>query len=389
MATPVGGSTSESRGNDVRIRAAISRDPGAPLTVEDLELDDELLPGEVLVRVVSAGVCHSDIEMRDLPAGSPLLPKPAVLGHEGAGVVERVGSGVTRLAPGDTVVLTYHSDGECPQCAAGTEGYCHRFIKNNLRGVRIDGSVGCTDGASPVRAGYHQQSSWATYSRATERNAIKVETTLPIELLGPLGCGFLTGYGAIRNAAQPSAGSSFVAFGMGAVGLGALLAAAVAGCDPIVAVDLHEARLEIAERIGATETVNASTTTAVRALRELAPRGFDFSFEATGVPSVITDATDVLGPGGRATIVGLTMDPSVTAGIRPSTFLGNRTVHGVTMGHGDPYGTIRELVQHVETGRLPLEELVTYYDLDHVNDAIEDSASGRVFKAILRPNDNN
>lgn len=370
----------------MRIRAAVSRVEGGPLEIEELELTEELLPHEILVRIESAGVCHSDVVMRDQAVDSRLLPKPVVLGHEGAGVVEEIGEAVTTLVPGDKVILAYHADGDCPACDAGTEAYCHRFFKNNMSGLRLDGSFGAHDGRAPIRAAYHQQSSWATHSIATEQNAVKVETDVPLSVLGPLGCGFLTGYGAIRNAAQPPAGASFVAFGMGAVGLGATLAASTRGCAPVVAVDLHEARLEIAERVGASVTVNASEVDTLSALREISPRGFNYSFEATGVPAVMSQALDVLASGGRATLCGVVMDTEVTTPLRPANIVANRIVHGVMMGHGDPRGTIGELVEHIEAGRLPLADLVTYYDLDQVNEAIADSSSGKVFKAILRPN---
>lgn len=370
----------------MKIRAAVARSANEPLEVEELELTEELLPNEVLVRIESAGICHSDTEMRDLPPENPMMPKPIVLGHEGAGIVEQVGQAVTALVPGDKVILAYHSDGECPECQRKREAYCHRFFKYNLSGLRVDGTIAGHDGETPVRTGYHQQSSWATYSIATERNAIKVDTDIPIEYLGPLGCGFMTGYGAIRNSAKPEPGSSFVAFGMGAVGLGGVLAAVSAGCSTVVAVDLHQARLDLAKRAGATVTINPSEVDVTAALRDIQPRGFNYSFEATGVPAVMTQAIDAIGTGGRATLVGLVTDGEVTAGFHPTTIVLDRTIHGVTMGHGDPEGTIKELVAHVEAGRLPLQDLVEFYTLDQVNQAMEDGATGKVFKPVMRPN---
>src|SRR4051812_46882945 len=226
----------------MKIEAAVVDEPGGPFNLAELELE-EPRDHEVLIRIVATGICHSDLAVRD---GDLPLPTPVVLGHEGSGVVERVGSAVTRVAAGDHVVITFASCGTCKMCAKGHPGYCLRFAELNLTGTRPDGSTAYTGAGGSVYGHFVGQSSFATYAIAPERAVVKVPDDAPLELLAPIGCGVQTGAGSVMNYLRPEAGSSIAVLGTGSVGLSGLMAAVVVGCSPIIAVDIQPDRLELA-----------------------------------------------------------------------------------------------------------------------------------------------
>jgi aryl-alcohol dehydrogenase len=244
----------------MEIQAAVTNEKGAPFTIETVELE-EPQDNEVLVRVVGAGVCHTDMIVRDQMYPTPL---PAVLGHEGSGVVEQVGDNVTNVEPGDRVVLSFDSDQECTSCNAGHPAYCEDFFAHNFGGRRPeDGTSPLSRDGEAISGRFFGQSSFATHAIATERNVVAVEDDVPLELLGPLGCGIQTGAGAVINTLDPQAGDSIAIFGAGSVGLSALLGADIKGCTDIVSIDLKENRLEKATtwwRRSARRPVAASTT---------------------------------------------------------------------------------------------------------------------------------
>ena len=238
----------------MNVTAAVVRDQEQPFEIEELELEKPRA-GEVLVRVVATGMCHTDLIVRDQWYPVPL---PVVLGHEGAGIVERVGEGVTKLEPGDHVVLTFASCGRCANCLRGKPTYCLQFFGLNFGGARLDGSNALGKEGEPVHDRFFGQSSFATYAIATERNAIKVRDDTPLELLGPLGCGIQTGAGGVMNSLAPEAGTSMAIFGAGAVGMSAVMAARIVGCATVVAIDIIPERLELARELGATHTIDAN-----------------------------------------------------------------------------------------------------------------------------------
>lgn len=370
----------------MKILAALALEPGQPLHIEEIDLNDELGPHEILVRNVASGVCHSDISMRDAPAGMPMMAKPAVLGHEGSGIVQRVGNAVTTLQPGDHVVMSFHYDGTCPNCQQNLHPYCDNFVRNNVMGKRVDGSRSFSSPQHATIAGsYHQQSSFATYSIATDHNAIKVPNDLPLELLGPLGCGFLTGAGAVCNRIKPKPGSSFAMFGVGALGFAAIFMAKQAGCSTIIAIDLHESRLQLAKAFGATHTINASEVSdTVKAVHEICKRGVDNAFEASGSARVMSQAIESIASGGTCILSGVVLDPTQRVQFAPSQFMMNKTIGGILMGHADTPGTIQKLVDAVRSGEFPIEKLVTMYDFADINQAMADSERGLSIKSIVR-----
>jgi aryl-alcohol dehydrogenase len=234
------------------IRAAVLRAPKSPFLIESVKLDAPRAD-EVLVELVATGICHSDVAIVEqiLP-----LPPPLVLGHEGAGIVREVGSAVTSVSVGDNVVLGFASCGECRECTGGHPAYCDLMGALNFGGRRPDGSAVIHDSKNePLNASFFGQSSFATHSIARARNVVKVRRDIPLKLLGPLGCGFMTGAGTMFNVLKPERDSHVAIFGAGAVGFAALFAARAMGCRRILVVDRVKSRLDLARELGATEIV--------------------------------------------------------------------------------------------------------------------------------------
>lgn len=233
--------------------AAVVHEEDGPFTIETVELEDPQAD-ELLVEVSAVGLCHTDLSVRDQYYPTPL---PAVLGHEGSGIVREVGEDVTGIEPGDSVVLSFDYDGTCRNCHEGDVAYCEEFFDYNFAGRRPgDGTSPLSTDGGAVSGRFFGQSSFTSHAIATERNAVVVPDDAPLDLLGPLGCGVQTGAGGVINSLDPQAGSSIVVFGAGSVGLSALLGAKLKGCAETVVVDLQNARLEVAEELGATATID-------------------------------------------------------------------------------------------------------------------------------------
>lgn len=365
----------------MKIDAALAFGPGKPLSIEPVELSGPAA-GEVLVRLVATGLCHTDLTVMDhMP-----LPWPALLGHEGAGVVAAIGAGVTRVAVGDPVVMTTASCGHCRECSRGEPAYCNHFTALNMSGGhRADGTCTHTRDGAPVFAGFLGQSSFATHVVVLERSVVRVPADLPLETLAPMGCGIQTGAGAVLNTARPRPGDSLAVFGAGAVGLSALAAAAVAGCTTRIAVDMVPSRLDLARDMGATHVFNAGQCDPVAAIRELTGGGVDFAIEAAGLTAVMAQAVEALGPRGTAVLVGVAGDTPVP--VNPSALQGGgRTVKGSMMcgDHAVPADFIGRLIALWRDGQLPFEKFVRYYDFADINQAIADAKAGVAIKPILR-----
>ena len=221
------------------------------------------------------------------------VPKPIVLGHEGAGIVEALGTGIRNLAIGDAVVLSGGSCGACPSCRAARPTYCRDTMKLSFGGMRADGSSPLTQHGERIAGAFFAQSSFATHAVVPERSAVKIAKDLPLHLMGPLGCGIITGAGAVIETFKIRPGESLVVFGVGSVGLAAVMAAQLAGASSIVAVDLDQSRLDMATSLGATHALVSNAAT-LNALREIEPFGFNFSFNTTTAPLVYAMALDCL-----------------------------------------------------------------------------------------------
>ena len=365
---------------EVQITAAVARAAGKPFAIEQLRLEAPR-PDEVLVRIVATGMCHTDLKTKD----APHMPHPIVLGHEGAGVVERVGADVRGLEPGDHVVLTYMYCGRCAPCLRGEQAYCEKVMPLCFGGAREDGSTSMHDAHGPVHDHFFGQSSFATYALASERNAIKVPRDAPLELLGPLGCGIPTGAGSVINALKVGVGQSLAVFGAGAVGMAAIMAGRVVGATTIVAVDLIDARLELARELGATHVVNAGDPQLVEAVRATTGgRGVDFSLDATGTDKALDPAVRVLGLRGVCGFVGGAPVGAKVA-IEPGwLMLGGRSIRGILQGDAVGAQFIPALIELHRQGRFPFDRLVKVYDLADINQAAHDSETGVTIKPILR-----
>ncbi|MCY0939790.1 NAD(P)-dependent alcohol dehydrogenase [Streptomyces antarcticus] len=361
------------------VTAAVSRVADGEFRIEVLELDDPR-PDEVLVRYTAVGLCHTDLEAA---AGRLPTPLPVVLGHEGAGTVEAVGSAVTGFAPGDRVVLSLDSCGACRSCLAGQPAYCEQHIPLNFASSRTDGSVGLRDAAGKgVHDHFFGQSSFASHGLAHPRGLVKVPDDLPLTTLAPLGCGIITGAGAVLNSLAVRAGSTVAVFGLGAVGLAAVMAAAASGATRIIAVDRVPGRLGLAGELGATDVVDASTDTAQAVMELTGGRGVDHSVESTGAVPVMNTAISVLAPLGSAAVLGVA---GLDAELKANAFelLKGRSVTGSVMGHQAPGVLIPRLLDLHHQNRFPLDRLVTTYPLADINRAVADVRAGRTVKAVL------
>lgn len=363
------------------ITAAVAREPRAPLVLETGEIEGPR-PDEVLVRVVASGVCHTDMVVRDQDFAAPL---PMVLGHEGAGVVEAVGAAVTEVVPGDHVIMTYMWCGHCHTCESGHPAHCENMGPLNFGGGRLDGSTATFDAEGrPLHDHFFGQSAFSTFALANEKNIVKVSPEAPLELLGPLGCGIQTGAGAVLQALAVKPGSSFAAFGAGAVGLAAVMAARVAGATTIIAVDITPSRLDLARELGATHVINSRETDPVAAVREITGGGADYTLECSGRAEVLRQAIDSLGVLGACGIVGATREGTEAAFNVNEVMIPGRRIVGIVQGDVVSKIFIPTLIELHRQGRFPFDKLVRFYDFADINQAIADSESGVTIKPILR-----
>lgn len=364
----------------MQVTAAVAREPRKPLTIEQLDLDD-LRSNEVLVRLVASGVCHTDAIVRDQIYPTPL---PAVLGHEGAGVVERVGSAVNSVQPGDHVLLAAAYCGKCDRCRSGQMAYCENLFAADFGGRRPDGTSALSKDGEVISSHFFGQSSFATYANVVEESVIRVDADIPLEIIAPLGCGIQTGAGAVLNELRPALSSTLVVIGTGAVGSGAIMAAAVAGCARVIAVDIHAARLDLATELGATDVINTKESDLTEEILRLTDgRGADYVVDTTARPELLRKGADALALKGTLVLVG-----AAAPGTEVSFEIGLSLVKGwtfktVIQGSSVPQVFIPKLIELWKTGRFPLDRLLRNYDLTDINKAFEDSASGAVIKPVI------
>ncbi|MBI1758805.1 MAG: NAD(P)-dependent alcohol dehydrogenase [Actinobacteria bacterium] len=363
----------------MRVTAAVLNAYDTPFVLEELELD-EPGPGEVLVKVVASGICHTDglAQHADLP-----FPVPGVLGHEGAGIVEAVGEGVTLVAPGDAVVLGWPWCGDCDNCRTGQPRYCDQLGPLLVGGGRGDGSTSLSRGGDPVHSHFFGQSSFSTYSIASESSLVKVPAGLDIDKLGPLACGISTGAGAVFNALRPGLGSSIAVYGTGAVGLAAVMAARSTGATRIIGVDLHDARLDIARELGATDVVNARTADPVEAIKDLCGGPADFAIDCTGSVTVVRQVIDSVGMLGTACLIGGAPAGATFEADHLTTLWGKRIV-GTLGGESTSKRLISSLLDLHAEGRFPYDRLIVEFPFEQINEALAASYSGDVLKPVLR-----
>lgn len=368
----------ESKEPSYRVKAALVHRKAGPFVVEPVDLA-EPREDEVLVSIVATGICHTDIGVRDQTYPVPL---PAVLGHEGAGFVEKVGQHVRKVKPGDRVILTYDFCGACDNCRQGQPGFCREFYARNLSGARVDGSSTLHQHGNRIGGSFFCQSSFAEKAIASERNVVKIPDDVPLELMGPLGCGIQTGAGAVINSLKPRPGSSIAIFGAGAVGLSAIMAAKITGCSTIIAIDINDERLALARELGATHAINGSKQDAVKAVQDITAGGANFSLECTSNPKVFRQAVECLRIPGTCGLIGAApLDVEVS--FRMSTILFGRTIQGIMQGDCVPDVFVPKLIDFWRAGRFPFDKLTRLYPLARINDAIHAAESGQVVKPII------
>jgi len=365
----------------VEITAAVAHKPNGEFTLETLNLDAPRA-SEVLVEIKSVGICHTDLATRD---GSIPFPMPAVLGHEGAGVVLEVGEDVSKVAAGDKVTLTYNYCGQCRNCRKGDTAYCYQFLPQNCAGSRLDGTqqITASDGG-PVGNRFFGQSSFASHALASELNVVKLADDAPLDLVGPLGCGVQTGAGAVINSMDADAGSTLLVVGGGSVGLSAVLGGVAQGCANIIVCEPHERRRALALQMGATHAIDPADGELGEQVKAINSEGAHYIFDTTAIPAVVESTFTALAPHGTLGLVGVPVDP--TASVNVSLFgalvLGIKVL-GIIEGDAAPDSFIPRMAELHAAGQFPFDKMITKFPFSKINEAIEAQHEGEVVKAVL------
>jgi S-(hydroxymethyl)glutathione dehydrogenase/alcohol dehydrogenase len=361
------------------MRASVLFEPRTPLKVEEVELEPPR-EGEVLVRMVASGVCHSCLHAAD---GSwKGVPMPIVLGDEGAGVVESVGPGVRTLAPGDHVILSWAPTcGRCHYCVIGRPNLCDKRLAG--RGVLPDGTTRMSLGGKPV----HHYGHVATYASRTvvhESSAIAIDRTMPLDRAALIGCSVMTGVGAVINTAAVPPGASMAVFGAGGIGLNVVQGGAMVAAHPIIAVDVKAAKLDQARALGATHAVDASRDDPVAEIRRITGRGADFTFVAVGDAPAVNQAAEALAPGGTCIVIGVpATGATVPLDVRPLV-TGERVIRGSSYGSARTREDLPRMVALYQAGLLKIDELISKrYGLEDANEAFRALAAGELARGLI------
>lgn len=364
----------------MKTQAALLTAPGSDFTIADIDIDEPRV-GEVLVQIVAVGICHTDLAARD---GVLPLAFPGVAGHEGAGTVLAIGDGVTKVAVGDKVAVTFNSCGECTTCTTGRQSYCENFNEMNYSRVRKDGSTPLSVDGNPVGGMFFGQSSFARISSANERNVVKIDDDIPFEFLAPLGCGVQTGVGAVMRSLAAEKGSTIAIAGGGSVGLSAAIGAMIQDCATIIVVEPNQKRRDLAIELGATHAIDPAAGDLTEQVRAIAPKGVDYVVDTTGIPAVVEALIGATAVRGTVGLIGVPSDPTgaITLNIIAALTLG-LTVTGIIEGDSVPDEFIPELVELYKDGRLPLDKLVTTFRFDDINTAVAAQHDGSIVKPVL------
>lgn len=367
----------------MQIRAAVIRSGERSFSIEDCELDTQPREREVRLRLLACGLCHTDLAARDQHLRVPL---PAVLGHEGVGVIEALGPGVEGFAIGQRVLAGFGACGQCPSCTAHAPAYCRHLARFCLQGRRLDGSSPISAGAGrylgeTLTGHFFGQSSFATHTLVATANLVAMPDDLPVELLAPLACGVQTGMSAVVNVLEPAPGATLAVFGCGGVGLAAVMAARILECDQILAVDRVPERLALARELGATATATDIESAAVAVANW---RGLSHALDTTGAPSIIESAfNQLLRPHGKLVCAGVGQPDAVLNFNHNQLMLSGKTLRGTIEGDADPRSFVPRMLDWMRQGRLPLQRLVRRYAFEDINQAVADMESGLVVKPVL------
>lgn len=363
----------------MRTTVALVEEPGGGFVLDEVELDDPR-PDEVLVRIVASGLCHTDLTV---PTMLPAEMFPKVLGHEGVGVVEGVGADVDGIAVGDHVVLSFASCRACEPCRSGHVGYCEQSMMLNYLGMRGDGSTTMRRGEQPVFGSFFGQSSFARHALATAANCVLVDRELDLTLLAPFGCGFQTGAGTVLNVLDPQPGDTLAVFGVGAVGLAAIAAAAGTGVGTVVAVDPQESRRREAERYGAValDPTEDGAEPIEERVRAATGGGASYAIDTTALEPVVLQAQHALRP--RGTLVALGLGAAEYTVDAVDLLQSGKIIRSSIEGEADPLVTIPELIAMRAAGTFDVDHLVTTYPFERIADAVADAEAGKVVKPVL------
>ncbi len=364
----------------LQAKAAVVRGVGGPFSIETVSVAAPRAD-EVLVRMVGTGICHTDLVCRD---GFP-VPMPIVLGHEGSGVVEAVGEGVTTIKPGDHVVLSFDSCNHCRNCEKSQPAYCMSFLPHNFSGLRVsDGSSPLSKDGEQINASFFGQSSFATYAISRERNTVVVDKALPLEILGPLGCGVLTGAGAAVNSLGVSKGDSLAIFGGGAVGLSALLGARAVEAGTVIVVEPNAGRRALALELGATAVIDPKAESDVLArIKELSGGGVNYAIDTTAIPSVAGTALEALLPLGMLGMVGVPAPDAMLPASMMSMLVRGVGAKYIVEGDADPKEFIPRMAAWYLDGKFPFDRLIKKYPFEQINEAAKATETGEVIKPVL------
>ena len=364
----------------MKFRAAVLNRVGEPLAIDTLNMGS-LQPYDVLVRIKATGLCHTDLEVIQ---GSLVYPTPIVLGHEGAGIVEDIGTAVTRVKRGDTVVLSWNPHcGHCFYCERGLPILCEPYKLHEPQGHLLDGGSRMTRNGSNVHH-FFTTSTFAEYTIVTESGAIPVPPELPFDRACIIGCGVMTGIGAVVRKARVTAGSSVVVIGCGAVGLNAVQGARLVDASRIIAVDVAAAKLDDATRFGATDVVNASDSDAVAIIRALTGgRGADYVFESAGQKTTFRLSVEAVRPGGQVVWLGkINVDEEVA--FRWGTLMGEKRIVRSSYGNARPSRDFPWIAREYLAGRVKLDELITRrIKLDEINAGFVAMARGEGIRTVV------
>ncbi len=362
----------------MKIKAAVIEEQGQQFNIVDMELGEPKY-GEVLVKVVACGVCHTDDVARNQLIPVPL---PAVLGHEGCGIIEALGPGVTGFKVGDRVGFSFGYCGTCEACRTGHPYGCRENRRLNFGGVQFDNTKRIRYKEREVSS-FFGQSAFATHAVVHVNNLIHADEGIPLELVAPIGCGIQTGAGAIFNYIRPEADTSVIITGCGPVGLSAVMAAKIAGCSTIIACDIVPSRLELALEMGATHIINSREVESVpeEAKRLTDGLGCNYAVDCTGIGACVRASLNCVRPLGVCAVVGATQE--LTINVENELMGPAKTLGGVVEGCCIPQLFIPKLINYYKKGQFPFDKMIKFYKFEEINQAFADTKGGGVIKAVL------
>ena len=367
----------------MKIKAVIASEKDKVFSYEDVEIDAPR-EDEIRVKIMAVGLCHTDVIARE---GLYQLGRDAVLGHEGAGIVEKVGKNITKVKPGDRVAISFRSCGTCRRCGQDNSAYCTDFIGLNISGKRQDGSSSLRQEGKELASNFFGQSSFASHAITYETNVVILPDDVPFEIAAPLGCGIQTGAGTVLRSLTCEAGSSIIVTGCGTVGLSAVMAAKIAGCDQIIAIEPVASRRQLAVSLGATHTIDPTEHEDFEAaIRDIILAGVDYAVDTTGRRLTLENLTRCFTTNGVLALVGMPTSLDDDFQITGVQFLASGlTVKGIIEGNSHPDIFIPQLMDYYRNGQLPVDDLIKTYPLSDIDKAVHDHHAGNCVKAVLIP----